>query len=177
MPPIWRLSFCAKLLSLRSLRTFVGVWRSCLVLAVSDCVSDCVPAGCGPPRHPCPEPHLGFAPASGAHFLSCGSDVARRNAEEPNRSRIWSAAVSKPACRCRSSWSIPGEDNVGVQDVVLTFKKGHRNHGAFSSYKDANPMTLQLILERRNGQTNGPALALFQSLSPTSGRSIWEWVD
>jgi hypothetical protein len=32
----------------------------------------------------------------------CGIDAARRNAEEPKRSRIWSVAPSSPACRCRS---------------------------------------------------------------------------
>ena len=49
---------------------------------------------------PCDSPS-----ASGRDFSRCGRDAARRSAEEPNRSRIWSLVTSISDCFRRSSWS------------------------------------------------------------------------
>jgi hypothetical protein len=62
---------------------------------------------------------------------------------------------------------LPNEQNVGLQDYLFTLKKGEREHGDFCSYKDPNPMTLQLILERLTGKSYLQLLTDFwQQLRP-----------
>ncbi|NQU25420.1 MAG: serine hydrolase [Candidatus Nealsonbacteria bacterium] len=62
---------------------------------------------------------------------------------------------------------LPNEHNVGLQDYLFTLAKGEREHGEHCSYKDANPMALQLILERLTGKSYSQHLTDFwQRLHP-----------
>jgi CubicO group peptidase (beta-lactamase class C family) len=46
---------------------------------------------------------------------------------------------------------LPGEENVGMYDLILTLKKS-RDHGECFYYADANPIAAQWMLELMGGR-------------------------